>query len=248
MDSEFFAGTCYQATNWVAVGKTKGRGRLDREHQSAKTVKAIYVYPLQADFRARMGVPEPVGLIALQPCEGLDGDAWASQELARDQGWAPRSMRPCRGPRLTSAAAPTSPPKRRRRGLAHMHERAIAIRLVIGWRIRLMTLLGRTCPELPAEILFSDIEIEVLAAYAKKKQLATPKTLGAAVRLVARLGGHIGRRKDPPPGHEVIWRGQAQLITLCEGFVLSKNSRASINCGKEVGPRVRSAGARTWCW
>jgi len=31
-----------------------------------------------------------------------------------------------------------------------------------------MTLLGRACPELPAEILFSDIEIEVLAAYAKK--------------------------------------------------------------------------------
>ena len=47
-------------------------------------------------------------------------------------------------------------------------ERAIAIRLVIGWRIMLMTLLGRTCPELPAEVLFSDIEIEVLTAYAKK--------------------------------------------------------------------------------
>jgi len=47
--------------------------------------------------------------------------------------------------------------------------RAIAIRLVIGWRIMLMTLLGRTCPELPAQVLFSDVEIEVLAAYAKKK-------------------------------------------------------------------------------
>lgn len=81
VDSDFFAGTCYQATNWVAVGKTKGRGRQDREHQRAKTVKAIYVYPLQADFRARMGVPEPVGLIALEPGEGLDGEAWASQEF-----------------------------------------------------------------------------------------------------------------------------------------------------------------------
>ena len=39
---------------------------------------------------------------------------------------------------------------------------------MIGWRIMLMTLLGRTCPTLPAEVLFSDIEIEVLAAYAKK--------------------------------------------------------------------------------
>jgi hypothetical protein len=47
-------------------------------------------------------------------------------------------------------------------------KRAIAINLVIAWRIMLMTLLGRQCPELPAEVLFSDLEIEVLEAYAKK--------------------------------------------------------------------------------
>jgi len=56
-----------------------------------------------------------------------------------------------------------------------MHEtaerlrRAIAINLVIAWRIMLMTLLGRETPGLPAEILFSDIEIRTLRAYAKKK-------------------------------------------------------------------------------
>jgi len=49
-------------------------------------------------------------------------------------------------------------------------KRAIAINLVIAWRIMLMTLLGRECPELPAEVLFSDIEIDVLAAYAKKNR------------------------------------------------------------------------------
>ena len=47
--------------------------------------------------------------------------------------------------------------------------RAIAINLVIGWRIMLMTLLGRETPELPAEVLFSDVEIRTLHAYAKKK-------------------------------------------------------------------------------
>ncbi len=46
--------------------------------------------------------------------------------------------------------------------------RAIAINLVIGWRIMLMTLLGREMPELPAEIMYSDIEIKTLHAYAKK--------------------------------------------------------------------------------
>jgi len=52
-------------------------------------------------------------------------------------------------------------------------KRAIGIRLVIAWRIMLMTLLGRECPELPAEVLFSDLEIRALTAYAKKK-LPTP--------------------------------------------------------------------------
>ena len=47
-------------------------------------------------------------------------------------------------------------------------KRAIAINLVIAWRIMLMTLLGRAGPDLPAELLFSDLEIEVLQAYAKK--------------------------------------------------------------------------------
>jgi hypothetical protein len=55
-------------------------------------------------------------------------------------------------------------------------KRAIAINLVIAWRIMLMTLLGRTCPELPPELLFSDIEIEVIAAYAKKNPRRTQQT------------------------------------------------------------------------
>ena len=53
-------------------------------------------------------------------------------------------------------------------------KRAIAINLVIAYRIMLMTLLGRECPELPAEVLFSDLEIEVLRAYAKKNESPSP--------------------------------------------------------------------------
>jgi hypothetical protein len=53
-------------------------------------------------------------------------------------------------------------------------KRAIAINLVIAWRIMLMTLMGRACPDLPAELLFSDIEIEVLNAYAKKNESTSP--------------------------------------------------------------------------
>jgi hypothetical protein len=51
--------------------------------------------------------------------------------------------------------------------------RAIGINLVIAWRIMFMTLLGRENPALPAEVLFSDIELRVSCAYAKKKTEAT---------------------------------------------------------------------------
>ena len=38
-------------------------------------------------------------------------------------------------------------------------ERAIAIKMVVGWRIQLMVRLGREVPEMPAELLFSDVEL-----------------------------------------------------------------------------------------
>jgi len=44
-----------------------------------------------------------------------------------------------------------------------------------------MTLLGRECPDLPAEVLFSDLEIEVLKAYAKKNE--SPTQPGSVIRV-----------------------------------------------------------------
>ena len=51
-----FAGTCYRAANWQSLGETTGRGKLDRHHRAALARKAVYVYPLRADFRAALGV------------------------------------------------------------------------------------------------------------------------------------------------------------------------------------------------
>ncbi len=81
VDTEQFLGTCYQAANWLAVGHSQGRGRQDRAHDNAKSVKAIYVYALAADWRERMGVPEPRGPEPLHPGQGLDGHEWAQHEF-----------------------------------------------------------------------------------------------------------------------------------------------------------------------
>ena len=83
-------------------------------------------------------------------------------------------------------------------------ERAIAIKMVVGWRIQLMVRLGRELPELPSELLFSDGELRVLATFGRSRKLSPPARLGEAVELVARLGGWLGRPREPP-GAQLMW-------------------------------------------
>ena len=46
-----FAGTSYKAANWICVGNTKGRGKLDVKNEWAKPVKSIWLLPLTKHFR-----------------------------------------------------------------------------------------------------------------------------------------------------------------------------------------------------
>lgn len=49
-----FAGTCYKAANWICVGDTQGRGKLDVHMQYKLPVKSIWLYPLHKSFRTRL--------------------------------------------------------------------------------------------------------------------------------------------------------------------------------------------------
>lgn len=46
-----YRGTCYRAANWVLVGQTQGRGRMDRTHQAQGSCKDILLYPLEPHWR-----------------------------------------------------------------------------------------------------------------------------------------------------------------------------------------------------
>ena len=54
IDPEDYRGTCYQAANWIYLGRTQGRGRMDRYKKRLLSRKDIYVYPLTSDFRASL--------------------------------------------------------------------------------------------------------------------------------------------------------------------------------------------------
>ena len=103
-------------------------------------------------------------------------------------------------------------------------ERAMAIKMVIGWRIQLMVQLGREVPDLPGDLLFSDGELRVLATFARSRKLPPPARLGDAVGLVARLGGWLGRTRDPP-GAQLMWHGYTQLVAMAFAFQLRDGIR-----------------------
>ena len=50
-----YLGTCYRAANWLALGDTAGRGRMDRAHQRhGAAPKLVLVYPLVRDAARRL--------------------------------------------------------------------------------------------------------------------------------------------------------------------------------------------------
>lgn len=52
VEKDKYLGTCYRAANWIYLGETAGRGRMDRLKRRELPAKLIYVYPLVKDFRA----------------------------------------------------------------------------------------------------------------------------------------------------------------------------------------------------
>ena len=55
VDQQRYHGGCYRAANWIVLGQTSGRGRMDRAHQrQGAAVKTVMVYPLVKDAVARL--------------------------------------------------------------------------------------------------------------------------------------------------------------------------------------------------
>jgi hypothetical protein len=65
VDPARFRGTSYRAANWIWLGRTQGRGRMDRDNRArGRAVKEIYVYPLCRDARRRLCLSQPPALAA----------------------------------------------------------------------------------------------------------------------------------------------------------------------------------------
>jgi len=96
-------------------------------------------------------------------------------------------------------------------------EPRLAVQMVVAWRIHYVALLGRECPDLPADVLFEDWEWKPVLVVVRGKQapLEVP-SLAQMIAWIAKLGGHIGRKSDGPPGPQTIWKGMAKMFAYGE--------------------------------
>lgn len=87
-------------------------------------------------------------------------------------------------------------------------ECAIALYLIVAWRVLWVSALGRLGPEVPADVVFAEEEWKsVCAVVTRGPAPAQPPPLGEFVRMVASLGGYLGRKGDGPPGTQTLWLG-----------------------------------------
>lgn len=57
VDRAHFKGTCYRAANWIPLGETTGRGRMDEGKVHGLVPKEVLVYPLHRKFREMLMKP-----------------------------------------------------------------------------------------------------------------------------------------------------------------------------------------------
>jgi hypothetical protein len=98
-------------------------------------------------------------------------------------------------------------------------ERALAVYLVVAWRVLYLMTLGRDCPDLPCEVAFTPEEWRAAWLMAKRQPPPeAPPPLGEMIRLVAGFGGFLGRKGDGHPGPKALWEGLTKLMAYVEAL------------------------------
>lgn len=103
-------------------------------------------------------------------------------------------------------------------------ERAVATYCIVAWRLLFLTYLARIQPEQTSTMVLEPYECEALWCFLHKTQQVPPTsfTVGEAVRMIARLGGFLGRKADGHPGVKVLWRGMKRLNDISHAYLIFK--------------------------
>jgi hypothetical protein len=94
--------------------------------------------------------------------------------------------------------------------------------LIIAWRINFLLHMSRLTPDISCAYYFEESEWKAgyMAATRNKEPLTLPPTLSEMIGYIAKLGGHLGRKKDLPPGVKAIWIGICKLHNYADAWDL----------------------------
>lgn len=88
---------------------------------------------------------------------------------------------------------------------------ALAVFMLVAWRVMLLCRMGRTCPDLDCEVLFEASEWQSVYMIVKKKAPPSkPPRLNEVIRMIASLGGYVPRSKAEP-GTQTLWIGLQRM-------------------------------------
>jgi hypothetical protein len=92
-----------------------------------------------------------------------------------------------------------------------------AIYMIVAWRVLYVCRLGRSCPDMPCDLIFESSEWQSIWSVTHQGEALPLKvpSLCEMVRLIASLGGYVVRpgRRDPP-GVETVWKGMQRMWDL----------------------------------
>ena len=88
---------------------------------------------------------------------------------------------------------------------------SLAVYSIIAWRVMYLCRLGRECPDLSCEVVFTGSEWKSVYSVVKRQPLPeTPPSLNEMIRMIATLGGFVDRPKNDP-GPQTLWIGLQRL-------------------------------------
>ena len=89
---------------------------------------------------------------------------------------------------------------------------ALAIYLIVAWRIHTITMLSRATPAVSCEVVCEPQEWQTIYTMQyRRRPLQEPPPLRELVRGLARFGGFLARTGDGEPGVQTLWQGYQRL-------------------------------------
>jgi hypothetical protein len=108
-------------------------------------------------------------------------------------------------------------------------KRALALYSIAAWRLLHITYLARIQPDAPCSLILTSDEADALYCIVNKTLSLPPNPVSVkeATKMIAKLGGFLGRKGDKEPGAKVLWQGLYRLESITQAYVVFK----AINVG-----------------